>query len=440
MVWKKATPKANPGARGYLAMAYDSARQRMVMFGGFSLKSPLNGTWEYEGSTWVRRTVVTSPPVRGFHAMAYDAARRVVVMYGGRTSITATGVTLADTWEYDGKNWRQRQPKTSPPPLMGHAMVYDRARRMVVLFGGANSPPTTVSSSTWEYDGTNWRQRHMATAPARAHHGMVYDTARGVIVMTGGVNLSGQRSTLDPWELDGSRVGWVQRRMAGPGPFPSWCRMVYDEARQRTVWCGARYVGRGSTTHVAESWEWDGRAWRLRAGNTFPLRSWHAVAYDSTRKRAVLFGGGGTPGSGLSPDTWEYYPTYRGAATPVGAGCGGSAGIPRLTADGPPIMGNRDFRLRLDSARSNSSAFVVLALKPANLTVGGCTLFLDTSAPILIAGRSNGVGTLELPLSVPFNTALRGFRLEAQGFVRDPNGAFFNGLAFTNGLRLTFGD
>jgi Galactose oxidase, central domain len=440
MLWKKASPKNSPGWRGYHAMAYDAARQRMVMFGGAPV---LPDTWEYDGNTWVRRALKTSPSVRWAHAMVYDAARRVVVMFGGQ-ALRAPGNILGDTWEYDGTNWRLRQPKTSPPPLMGHAMVYDSARRKVVLVGGVDSLRPTLSDRTWEYDGATWRQRHMVKGLARAHAGMVYDAVRRVIVLTGGVSVVGgsatQHSTKDPWEWGGSKLGWVQRKTMGPGPFPSWCRMVYDTARRRTVWCGVRWLA--PNTHTWESWEWDGETWRLRAGKIIPYRSWHAVAYDSKRERAVSFGGSsGGSGGGMSSDTWEYYASTRGTAVPVGAGCAGSAGIPTLTADGPPILGNQEFRIRIDSANPNSSTLIGLALKPWNVAIGSCTLFLDLSfPPILFAGRSNGAGTLHVALPIPFNPALRGFPLESQGFISDPNGAYLRVLAFTNGLRLKIGD
>ena len=81
-------------------------------------------------------------------------------------------------------------------------------------------------------------------------------------------------------------------------------------------------------------------------------------------------------------------------------------------------------------------------MKPANLSIGGCTLYLDVSSgpPILITGQSNGTGVLDLGIPIPFNPALRGFRIETQGFVHDPKGTFFGGLAFTRGLRLVIGD
>src|SRR5262245_36115029 len=67
--------------------------------------------------TW---TNITPAPVpRTQHAMAYDAGRRVTVLFGGYNR----GL-LGDTWEWDGINWKMRNPTTSPPARSGHALAY----------------------------------------------------------------------------------------------------------------------------------------------------------------------------------------------------------------------------------------------------------------------------------------------------------------------------
>ena len=123
----------SPIARFEHAMAYDSARDRVVVFGGYYHFYPVVGdTWEWDGSAWVERKPSTSPSARAGHAMAYDSARGRVVLFGG---LSSSSEALADTWEWDGNTWIQRMPATSPPARHGHAMVYDSARGRLVLFG-----------------------------------------------------------------------------------------------------------------------------------------------------------------------------------------------------------------------------------------------------------------------------------------------------------------
>lgn len=72
------------------AMVYDAGRDRPVMFGG-GVAGPYgcsyqNGTHEWTG-LWLDNLAPQNPPARKGHAMAYDSRRGRVVLYGG------------DTWE-----------------------------------------------------------------------------------------------------------------------------------------------------------------------------------------------------------------------------------------------------------------------------------------------------------------------------------------------------
>ena len=78
-----------------------------------------------DAPVWTERT-----HPRDSHAMAYDSARGVVVLFGGQHD-----VRKGDTWEWDGAVWTLRAT-TGPSPRYGHAMAYDSARGVVVLFGG----------------------------------------------------------------------------------------------------------------------------------------------------------------------------------------------------------------------------------------------------------------------------------------------------------------
>ena len=64
--------------------------------------------------------------------MTYDAAAQRVVLFGGRGGAAGT-VLLSDTWEWDGVEWRQRTPASTPPARQFSAMAYDSMRRRVVL-------------------------------------------------------------------------------------------------------------------------------------------------------------------------------------------------------------------------------------------------------------------------------------------------------------------
>jgi len=104
--------------------------------------------WAWTGSTWSARTPATLPPARYADAIAYDSHRQVVVMFGGQTGFDFGVGPLGDTWEWNGTNW-------SPLAVSGPSartfvkMVYDQRRRKMVLFGGHNG--TSFVNDTWEF-------------------------------------------------------------------------------------------------------------------------------------------------------------------------------------------------------------------------------------------------------------------------------------------------
>jgi hypothetical protein len=165
-------------------MAYDAARQRLVLFGGSTIASGFTGdTWEWDGVSWAQRNPAASPSPRDFHAMAYDAARQRVVLFGG---VARSFPALQDTWEWDGVSWAQRNPAASPPARSDHALAYDATRQRVVLFGGVGSNEHPLGD-TWEWDGANWAPGNHAASPApRGRHALAYDATRQRVVLFGG--------------------------------------------------------------------------------------------------------------------------------------------------------------------------------------------------------------------------------------------------------------
>src|SRR5690606_34687314 len=181
-----------PPVRRSHAMAYDSARRRVVLFGGFSTAQTYGDTWEYDGNDWTQRFPTNAPPARASHAMAYDVVRGRVVLCGG---IAATN--FGDTWEWDGTNWTQRTPPQSPPARNQFAMAYDPSRGKTVLFGSGPG----AGDETWEWDGTTWTRRTpLVSPPGRYYNALAHDTVRGVAVLSGGLRPSGGECRLPTWE------------------------------------------------------------------------------------------------------------------------------------------------------------------------------------------------------------------------------------------------
>ncbi len=177
-------------------LAYDSARRRTVMFGGY-FGIAQQETWEWDGTDWVNRTPATTPPLNGGSKMAYDAAR-------GRTVLlTATGGQQMATWEWDGTDWTEIKHAARIPWLDGPGLAYDTARQRTILFGGRTWAGGTYSyaNNTWEWNGRDWQQLTLTTQPSpRAFSGLAYDSVRQRVVLHGG-SQSFFGTTSDTWEF-----------------------------------------------------------------------------------------------------------------------------------------------------------------------------------------------------------------------------------------------
>lgn len=199
--WFQRTPALTPPARFGAAMAYDSARQVVVMFGGFNpAGTDLNDTWEWNGTNWTPRTTSPTPSARGAHRLAFDAARGVTLLYGGFS--TPTGLTLADTWRWNGTTWTTGP--AGPGSLCDQVFVYDPDRQRVVLWGGLRFTGASVGidlNQTWEWTGTSWTQRTTTSTPiARSVWAAGFDPASRGVLLSGGATGNGFQFG-DTWTL-----------------------------------------------------------------------------------------------------------------------------------------------------------------------------------------------------------------------------------------------
>ncbi|MCI0539244.1 MAG: hypothetical protein L0Z50_28895 [Verrucomicrobiales bacterium] len=129
-------------------MCFDEARREIVMFGNYDSPSP--DTWTWTGTNWKQHFPVTSPSNRAEAQMAYDAARQQVVLFGGTQG-------RDETWVWDGLNWKQLFPLTRPTGRSGGGMAYDPVRQLIILASGNSGfGPQGLGTDTWTWDGTNW--------------------------------------------------------------------------------------------------------------------------------------------------------------------------------------------------------------------------------------------------------------------------------------------
>jgi cysteine-rich repeat protein len=287
--WRDDTPV---GFRGRIdpAVAYDSHRKRLVMFGGTDLSTVRDDTWEWDGASWQHEQPAFSPSPRYGAAIAYDATHERVIVFGGYDLTQVFG----DTWSYDGITWTQLAPATSPTVRVGARMTYDPARHLIVLFGGVTV--AGANAETWLWDGATWtRAVPTMSPPPRLYEAMAFDAVSQQIVMAGGATTADVTAGLgDTWLWDGAT--WTQSGIISPRLAAA---AATNPQTGHVVLCG----GRDDTgTVLADCYSWSGASW-LYAGNLPEGRAFANLATDTDRGQMVMVAG--FDPSGPSSRTYE---------------------------------------------------------------------------------------------------------------------------------------
>lgn len=289
--WQRLTPAQSPETRCGHAMAYDEARQQVILFGGGKLdwadQGPLlDDTWAWDGVNWqALRISGPRPSPRAGHAMTYDAKGERILLYGGRDN---TGRMLDDFWSFDGRQWAEIRLPRSPGRRDQAAMTNDRNRERVVFFGGRESP-TRASAELLELLERSWDPRRPSLSPLpRFGHAMAFDEHRQVTVMFGGTR-GGFPAFNDTWEWNGAQ--WTQTGETNPPPAVVNHALVFDHVHRRLLAFGGRLVDR-EQQGFGGTWSWNGHTWaRLNPRTSPPGRTQAAMTVDRQRNQVVLFGG-----------------------------------------------------------------------------------------------------------------------------------------------------
>lgn len=246
------------------------------------------------------------PSARYDGAVAYDVPGRQVLMFGGQDNSGARN----DLWAYsfDKQRWTQLQPNGGPPPArFGHSLVFDSARRRVILFGGQAGG---FFSDIWAYDlaANQWARLSADDAgPLRRYgHGAIYETAKDRMIITHGFTTAGRFD--DTWAFDFKSNSWTNLTPSGNKPLKRCLHhTVYDSARGQMYLYGGCASGFGPCP-LGDLWAFDlnTNVWLERTPSNSPAPRYHyGMSFDDSRLRLVLFGGFGND---LLGDTWDFNP------------------------------------------------------------------------------------------------------------------------------------
>ena len=255
-----------PPPRNRHTAVYDSANNRMIIFGGCAdawCFDPLNDTWVLTNAnglggtpTWTQLSPSGPlPNPRSEHEAIYDPANNRMIVFGGYGQSL-----LFDAWVLTNANglggapaWIQLTPTGGPPESLDQASaVYDPTNNIATFFGG------DCFNSVWTFSNANglggtpaWTNlipNGASGSPAcRYGHTAVYDAGSNHMIIYGGqsnvalINSAGSPTVAygDVWMLAnanglGGSATWTQLHPKGYTPVGRFNHSAfYDAATNR---------------------------------------------------------------------------------------------------------------------------------------------------------------------------------------------------------------
>jgi hypothetical protein len=284
--WRVITPEHTPGSRANTAIAYNTDRGRAVLFGGDDWADTTwykNDTWEWDGKDWKQMIVDHKPSPRSHFSMAYDEINKNIVLFGGKLN----DGYLSDTWIWNEEEWVETHPSSSPSARAHYQMIYDPQRQKIVLYGGYDG---NYLNDGWEWDGEEWQAIHFESfTPDATSFLMFYDQALDRIV----VHISWGGT----WYWEGTN--WW-RPVMDVNPHILGLPVAYDIQNQ----CAVIFMGYKDNQFMHETWIYKNMNWRKLDMPLEPTGRWgQASFYDPVRKKVIIFGG--YDGKDYLNDMWE---------------------------------------------------------------------------------------------------------------------------------------
>ena len=283
----------HPSPRYAASLAFDTAHNDFVLFGGQSGTTSYNETWVFDGRAWALHKPAHKPPPRRDAAMAYDPSFRSVVLYGGLIPDGAEGAESGDTWMWDGRDWTELIAGNTGPGLRyGAAMV--TAATHVILFGGHDFN-TRYFGDAWVLAGSTWvRLDYGPAPPGRGNAAVVWNGEDSSMFVYGGQGIRAGAGPgnlgvplMDAWSLKAAT--WTRLTSAGP-PALYDATAIWDAAAHAVV----VILGMNCPQPINDAWAWNGSTW-TQSKLPIPAR-WGASVAQAQDGTALLFGGSNEAG------------------------------------------------------------------------------------------------------------------------------------------------
>jgi hypothetical protein len=319
-VWTQLNPSgAAPQARESGTAVYDASANTLTIYGGDAGGSPFDDVWILSNAngnggtpSWKQASPSgTAPAARTGHSATYDSATDRMTIFGGTTGST----TLADAWVLTNASgtggtpaWQKITTTGTAPSVSYHSAAYSASKNELYVFAGessqdklqANNHAFTLNGANGTTTGQKWT---LGGPPVRYSHSSFYDASTNSLFVFAGQHAVGAVNFNDYWMESGvigtTNIKWTTLTTSGTRPSPRWGHTgLYDSVNDRMMIFGG---ATGFPTpcvnayYVLEHANNQGGTptWLTITpiGTAPAVRTRHMSAYDSNTNTLIIFGG-----------------------------------------------------------------------------------------------------------------------------------------------------
>jgi hypothetical protein len=304
---------ARIGNRAYSSAIYDSAGDRVIVFGGENDKQQ-NDTWALDFAPAIRwESLAISGPPNG-HSPCWDEVGRHFYLIDSESGISYFDPGWMYSWSFDlgTHTWHLTSPSAFglPGTHFGSAATFDPDLGHLLVYGGNVEFFWTSDLyellSAPDHDYFQLLDTGNPNGPGNwVGAGMAYDSRRHREVLFGGY---GEHTGADVWTLNvGDSVRWhrIAATAVNPG-YRAGHAFLYDAQSDRFILFGGDETG---TLGLVWYFQPSDSSWHTveATGGPNPKTTDAAVVLDTRRHRLVVYGGSvyGGNDSGVYGSVWS---------------------------------------------------------------------------------------------------------------------------------------
>ena len=317
-------PPSPPSGRNSAAMIYHQTQSTLVVFGGVNSLGYLSDTWIFSNNQWTQLQI-SGPSARAGAQVAYDSANNQIILFGGQTG---SNTFVNDLWSFKKTGgswvWTQLQAgttngtQTSTQPSGRTFAVFSQSNSsgVMVLYGGTAANNTypyltwtlSVNSSnvvSWASHSTNVNLYTFVSSTnlnqARTGCAFVYDPNTAKVFIFGGLSVNSSNSPVtynDVWQATVSTspsvsVTWTKVTTSGTTPTSrGFAVLLSTGSNQLTMFGGSALLGpNGSDYKTTYQFNTSNSTWSVYSTTTTLPVTMFFSAYASWSSVGYGFGG-----------------------------------------------------------------------------------------------------------------------------------------------------